>query len=672
LQRDYHCPSVHMQKTQQKYSNDEKGAIFMTAYEFFKALYTGIDKRQNKIQILLIDPTKERGQKGYITWRFFSSIDDAVNYANQMEKEQRYHVYFRCPELVKSSTTGKKEDIACHTFLFSDIDSTIKDKDGNIVRQLSKEALLQKIDSFPLSPTIVVDSGNGYHIYWKLTIPLYEKERVQYLLSSIQEFLGGDPRATLLTQLLRVPNTHNRKGEAEGKEPALVKVVKHNKKNIYTPNDFFIALDLKEEDVYSLKSTISSPSSAETGNSSIYTGGDVITFDFNKRIEPVNIKVDNFIDLLETIKKQNILLASNIDPSYLGRTFKCCFHKDESPSANVFISRNGHYLYKCFGCNRIYDIVSIYKTITKKSFTSCLKDLADFFGIKYEQSQWAIDQINKYHQNLVTLMDFEKYDYEAIYPNFYKLLKNRSHYLYFLNSFGLGALRSEKESYQGESIFRISYNYFTKTFSSNRVTYITTLRYINLFCTLGLIKKVPINEVPKHMAADALKHMEKIAEFKESDKISPVNFYIVYNIHDRMKIADDRAKVLLKNGFRISKTMNKDYLIITFGQAVADEVYPDERTKSKRSESIANRLETTLAKLVSEQGYATKDQVVSKTKLSGRLKADRKKKEAELEKNFAQMLNRNNLEYIRPNKELMETFKLKKATFIIVPRGAKK
>jgi hypothetical protein len=76
--------------------------------------------------------------------------------------------------------------------------------------------------------------------------------------------------------------------------------------------------------------------------------------------------------------------------------------------------------------------------------------------------------------------------------------------------------------------------------------------------------------------------------------------------------------------------------------------------------------------LVSEQGYATKDQVVSKTKLSGRLKADRKKKEAELEKNFAQMLNRNNLEYIRPNKELMEIFKLKKATFIIVPRGAKK
>lgn len=639
----------------------------MTTNEFFELLYSGIEKRKNKIQIFLIDIYNKS-----VKWQFFTNINDAINYVSSEDNEERYDIYFRCPEIKPDASSGTEKDLSCHPFLYADIDAAIKDSNGHIIKVISKKELMEKIDNFPLPPTVIVDSGNGFHIYWKLALPIYEKKKVKYLLSSIQECLGSDSKATLLTQLLRVPCTHNRKGQDKGKEPVKVKIVKNNG-TVYTVNAFFEALNLREEDVCNLKSSIpSSLSHTKHTSGKLYLDSDTINFNFSKKIKPLNVKVDNFADLLEILKKQNILLASNIDPSALGKTFKCCFHDDENPSANVLKTKRGHYLYKCFGCDRTYDVVAIYQEITKKSFSSSIKDLTSFFGIEYQQSEWVKNQIDKYHQNLVTLMEFKKNDYEAIYPNFYKLLKNRSHYLYFLNSFGLGALRSEKESYQGESIFRISYDYFTKTFSSNRVTYITTLRYINLFCTLGLIKKVPINEVPKHMAADALKHMEKIAEFKESDKISPVNFYIVYNIHDRMKIADDRAKVLLKNGFRISKTMNKDYLIITFGQAVADEVYPDERTKSKRNESIANRLETTLAKLVSEQGYATKDQVVSKTKLSGRLKADRKKKEAELEKNFAQMLNRNNLEYIRPNKELMETFKLKKATFIIVPRGAKK
>lgn len=648
----------------------------MTTKEFFEVLYPNLDKRKNKLQVVLIDAYKQPSEKGYITWKLFSNIEEVVNFTTLMDNKERYHVYFRCPELKPSASSGTEKDIACHPFLYTDIDTSIKDKNGNVIEKRSKEDLLKRIKKSPLSPTIIVDSGNGYHVYWKLALPLYEMERVKFLLSSIQEYLGGDPRAKLTTQLLRVPNTHNRKTQVTGGEPLLVNVIEYNN-NTYTVKDFFTSLDLREEDVYSLKTSLISPpptSNKTTCNQAISSSdNDVICFDFTKKIEPLNIKIDNFPDLLETIKKQNILLASNISPSSIGKTFRCCFHKDEYPSANVFISRNGHYLYKCFGCDRTYDIISIYQEINKKSFAESLQDLAKFFGITYKQSKWVKEQINKYYSNLVTLLNFEKYDYKAMYPYFYKLFNSRSHYLYFLNSFGLGAIRSEKESYEGESVFCMSYDYFTKTFSRNRVTYITAQRYINLFCTLGLIKKVPIKNVPKHLAANAFEHAERIADVtkKDSDKIKPINFYIVYNIQDRLDIANRRAKKLIENGFKISETMNKEFLIITFGQAVADEVYPDERTISKRNKSIASRLETTLTKLIAEQGYATKDQIISKTKLSGRLKANRQDKKRELEKYFKQMLNNHNLEYVRPNKDLIKQLNLKKATFIIIPKGLK-
>ena len=648
----------------------------MKTKEFFDVLYPRFDTKNSKIQIFLIDIYKKRGEKGHIAWEFFTKLEAAANYAKEMDKKGHYHVYFRCPELKSSASTGTEKDIQSHPFLYADMDAKIKDHEGNVIETFTKEQLMQRIKAFPLSPSIIVDSGNGYHVYWKLTIPLHEIERVKFLLSAIQELLGGDSRATLATQLLRVPNTHNRKNELSGEEPVLVKVVERNSKT-YILKDFITALDIQEEDIYDLKTSLTT-STPKVTKTTVYTGNDVINFDFTKKITPLNEKVDNFIDLLELIKKQNILLASNINPAHLGKTFKCCFHKDENPSANVFISRNGHYLYKCFGCDRTYDIIAIYKELTNKNFVECLQDLADFFGIKYEQSEWAKEQINKYHQNLVTLINFEKYDYKEMYPNFYKLFNSRSHYLYYLNSFGLGYVRSEKESYEGENIFYISFDHFTKVFAKNRVTRKSAERYINLFCTLGLIKKVPLKKVPKKMAAEALEQAKKITESINRRngrtiirEAKPSNFYIIYNIHDRLSLAEERAKKLLENGFLISKTMNKEFLIIALGQTVADEVYPDDRVISRKSLSLANRFESTLLKLINEQGYATKRQIITKTKVSGRLKVSRSDKEKQLEKHLTKILNNHNLEYTRANKKLMAEFGLKKSIYIIIPKGMK-
>ena len=117
--------------------------------------------------------------------------------------------------------------------------------------------------------------------------------------------------------------------------------------------------------------------------------------------------------------------------------------------------------------------------------------------------------------------------------------------------------------------------------------------------------------------------------------------------------------------------MNKEFLIIALGQTVADEVYPDDRVISRKSLSLANRFESTLLKLINEQGYATKRQIITKTKVSGRLKVSRSDKEKQLEKHLTKILNNHNLEYTRANKKLMAEFGLKKSIYIIIPKGMK-
>lgn len=60
------------------------------------------------------------------------------------------------------------------------------------------------------APTVIVDSGNGYHAYWRLAtrVPWRTAEAI---MRGLAERLGGD-RVYDRPRILRVPGTHNHKG----------------------------------------------------------------------------------------------------------------------------------------------------------------------------------------------------------------------------------------------------------------------------------------------------------------------------------------------------------------------------------------------------------------------------------------------------------------------------
>ena len=71
--------------------------------------------------------------------------------------------------------------------------------------------VLEKVKkTIGIEPSIVVDSGNGYHLYFKLKYDI-DAKRLKKLEKALVEALGGDQNATDLARVLRLPGSTNQR-----------------------------------------------------------------------------------------------------------------------------------------------------------------------------------------------------------------------------------------------------------------------------------------------------------------------------------------------------------------------------------------------------------------------------------------------------------------------------
>lgn len=106
------------------------------------------------------------------------------------------------------------------TCCFCDMDAGRDDQGKyfkpSIVMQ-KKKAFLKKINEFPVKPSWVVDTRNGYQCYWifddaSRKIVGHNKTFWNGLQKKLVNYFGGDPRAIKPNQIYRVPYTWWRKG----------------------------------------------------------------------------------------------------------------------------------------------------------------------------------------------------------------------------------------------------------------------------------------------------------------------------------------------------------------------------------------------------------------------------------------------------------------------------
>jgi len=121
------------------------------------------------------------------------------------------------------------EDIVVVNCLFAEFDA--KDFGG------SKEAASTHIRQLPIAPSVIIDSGGGYHCYWLLTDPFLlttpeERDRARRAQASWVKLVGGDQGAKDLARVLRVPGTRNFKPEYAPVYPT-VEFIKANLDLVY-------------------------------------------------------------------------------------------------------------------------------------------------------------------------------------------------------------------------------------------------------------------------------------------------------------------------------------------------------------------------------------------------------------------------------------------------------
>jgi len=118
------------------------------------------------------------------------------------------------------------------TCCFCDMDAG-RDNQGkyfkpSVVMQ-KKKKFLEQINNFPVQPSWVVDTRNGYQCYWIFddqSRKMVGKNKTFWngLQKKLVNYFGGDPRAIKANQIYRVPYTWWRKGW-EGKAPYFTSIL---------------------------------------------------------------------------------------------------------------------------------------------------------------------------------------------------------------------------------------------------------------------------------------------------------------------------------------------------------------------------------------------------------------------------------------------------------------
>jgi len=81
-----------------------------------------------------------------------------------------------------------------------------------------KTATLNHVISLPVMPSVLIDTGGGYHAYWLLKDTLIlaseaDRQSAANIQANWAAFVGGDPGAKDLARVLRIPGTRNLKYE---------------------------------------------------------------------------------------------------------------------------------------------------------------------------------------------------------------------------------------------------------------------------------------------------------------------------------------------------------------------------------------------------------------------------------------------------------------------------
>src|SRR5258708_2744278 len=201
-------------------------AVPATCADFLGALYSSIDPKL-WLELRCIHPVNKQVKT---LWMPVHKREAILKQADVLNAEG-YSLYFApCP---RTKQKGNAESAAMLPALWVDLDC-----DNHPVR---REVALAKLHEFNPLPSIIVDSGGGWHAYWLTSEPflLTDQDSREYaarLLRGLFCALGADPEyVKSVASIMRLPDSVNTKPERGG---AIVTIVEFALDRSYPISDF--------------------------------------------------------------------------------------------------------------------------------------------------------------------------------------------------------------------------------------------------------------------------------------------------------------------------------------------------------------------------------------------------------------------------------------------------
>ena len=603
-----------------------------------------------------------------------SSYYDEVKDELKEYNKQGYNIYF----VVNSGGTKQDEINKINAFYIDcdcDKDDNKKYCDLDIVKQY-KQRVLQRVQDFGLVPSFIVDTRNGYHIYW--LVDNAKVEQFEEVQNKLIYFFGSDERVNTPERIMRLPGYYWTK---DINNPYLCTVYQYNDVR-YNANDFIQHLNskvpdyipetknilvktkvskqfsidktnehidaIRRLDVAKMKELICNkfdkkmPSNADIsrvrgmGVKTDYNNKDNIYLTYCSHFYPTPFKASNRADL------KHIIYTKLCINDFLGVNdgmFKCVLHNDSNPSAHILVLEDGTRLYKCFGCGFTGTITTLVEAIAKCNKVEAVEFIQKVYDIEVieTEKQKQIKEILK--ENIEYIMSSQ---FEQEYPEIYKIINRYIPELVCLHEIAIQNVTDDDLIQDNQAIFFTSIRYIANYLKYNNNLKRLSQR-INLFTFLGMIEKLSKENIPE-------KYLQKAEEYKK-DKYITSYYSIPSYCFDKMQNIDTKAKLYKEKNMTMTG-FSRELLIRSLSENEANKVYVQQKDEklSEASQKFAEKATKIIFQLIQAQGYCTEEQIIRQ------IRGKKEEKKIKLKRCLQEILESYDLKRVKANKKLKEQY----------------
>lgn len=571
----------------------------------------------NKVNFRVINTTNPKDIKIFNINGTYEEYKDQLRFYNDMN----FEVYFT----VNSGGT-KQAEINKVNAVFIDLDCG-KDSSkqyfpiGKV--ESYKREQLNKINQFEFKPSAIIETRNGYHVYW-VTNTEVNIDKFQSYQDELIKYFDSDVRVNTLERIMRLPNYYWNK---DTNNKFKVKLVELNN-NQYDVNELIKKVTELNNNNITNNQTNTNDNVDVRGKGvkdriSINNSSLPLTLNSRTRRRDLCVPLieEGEIGALQEILKPEYRLMENegefydyitqeIDLSELlgvpmGRSFKCLFHNDSSPSASIFISNRGQYFYKCHSasCGFRGNIIRCIERLRGCKRPQAINFIKEVFKLEIKDTDWQREQKQILMTNKKMLLSGE---FEDTYPEVYKIVKKYIGVINVLHDIAIEHVYDEQFTDDNNNVvFFASMQKICQALELAKVNQRIS-KQIGLLAFMYLVNKLNKAQIPEVLEKKAT----NIAATHKHKNI--VSFYSIPSYSDNQMVKSMERAILYAENNMTMKAWGKELLERTFGKEVADEVYPymkGDKPHEKKPTIKTEHIHKITNDLIEEKGFATEKEI---------------------------------------------------------------